>query len=210
MPSGETFSAEKAFGVRGPRTEDVLLTVYKSDGTLATQINGTWLLCPNTTYHIYVNNNNTTCSTSNYIWTVPTGWTQFYTYQNMISVNTNSSPGGPVSVTATTCCGNNATIISTYLGSNYNCGSYYMVFVPNPAENETILTIEPESDELKFDDTVEWDMEIYSQTQELKRKETKLKGKEHKIQTTGWKQGVYAVRVKYKDEILLGKLMVKK
>ena len=34
--------------------------------------------------------------------------------------------------------------------------------------------------------------------------------KSTKIQTSGWKEGVYMVRVKYKDEILTGKLVVKK
>ncbi len=91
-----------------------------------------------------------------------------------------------------------------------DCYVYYMVFLPNPTTGETTLSIELDSKENCFDETAEWDLEIYSQTQELKTKVNKLKGKEHKIQTAGWKEGVYAVRVKYKDEILTGKLVVKK
>jgi hypothetical protein len=43
----------------------------------------------------------------------------------------------------------------------------------------------------------------------LKRKKNKIKGKEYKIQTAGWKEDLYTVKVKYKDEILTGKLVVK-
>ncbi len=209
MPSGETFQAEKTFGVKGPRTEDISLSVYKSDGTPAMQAGGTWLMCPNTTYHVYVNNNNTTCTTSNYNWTVPSAWTQYYTWQNMVSVNTNSSPGGPVSVTATTCCGNNATVISAYMGSAYNCGDYFLSFTPNPAAAETLLTIEQTSGEEKFDEKAEWELAVYDQSHSLKEKKSKLKGQEYKINTAGWKEGVYLVRVKYKNEVLQEKLVVK-
>jgi hypothetical protein len=44
----------------------------------------------------------------------------------------------------------------------------------------------------------------------LKDKKVILKGSSAKIQTQGWKEGVYMVRVKYKNEILAGKLVVKK
>ena len=53
-------------------------------------------------------------------------------------------------------------------------------------------------------------MEIYSPMQALKTKKTKLKGNSTTIQTAGWKDGVYLVLVKYKDEILTGKLIVKR
>jgi hypothetical protein len=39
---------------------------------------------------------------------------------------------------------------------------------------------------------------------------TRLKGKSTTIQTSGWAEGVYMVRVKYNDEILTGKLIVKR
>ena len=58
--------------------------------------------------------------------------------------------------------------------------------------------------------STEWEMEVYSETQLLKEKRTKLKGKNTTIQTDGWQDGVYMVRVKYKEELLTGKLMVKK
>ncbi len=91
-----------------------------------------------------------------------------------------------------------------------SCGGYYMMISPNPTTGETTLTIEPTSEEETFDETAEWELEIYSPTQALKEKKTKLKGNSTTIQTQSWKEGVYVVRVKYKDEILSGKLVVKK
>ena len=40
-------------------------------------------------------------------------------------------------------------------------------------------------------------------------KKSKLFGKSYNINTQGWKEGVYIVRVKVKDQILTGKLIVK-
>jgi hypothetical protein len=72
------------------------------------------------------------------------------------------------------------------------------------------LTIETTSKDKVFDETTEWELEVYSPSQTLKEKQTKLKGKEHKLQTQGWQEGVYVVRVKYKDKVLSDKLVVKK
>ncbi|MEZ5107302.1 MAG: T9SS type A sorting domain-containing protein [Draconibacterium sp.] len=91
-----------------------------------------------------------------------------------------------------------------------NCGLYLLVFTPNPTSGETTLSIESESNEKTFDETAEWELEIYDNAQMLKEKKTKLKGNNTKIQTAGWKEGMYVVRVKYKNQILTGKLVVKK
>ncbi len=90
-----------------------------------------------------------------------------------------------------------------------DCGRSLLVFTPNPTTGETTLSIESESEEKTFDDNTEWDMEVYSPGQVLKEKKAKLKGKSTTIQTQSWKDGVYVVRVKYKNEILTGKLVVK-
>jgi hypothetical protein len=72
------------------------------------------------------------------------------------------------------------------------------------------LSIKSGSEEETLDETIEWDLEIYSETLVLKEKKTGLKGSEYVIQTPGWKEGLYLVRVKYGEEALTGKLMVKK
>lgn len=43
----------------------------------------------------------------------------------------------------------------------------------------------------------------------LIEKHTKLKSVGTKINTSAWKEGIYLIGTKYKDEILSGKLVVK-
>ncbi len=98
--------------------------------------------------------------------------------------------------------------------------NYYLSFYPNPTYGETTVSIEqgnPEetdqkssSAETTFDKIGEWDLEIYDLMNVQKLKKDKLKSKSIKIQTAGWNEGIYIVRVKYKDEILTGKLLVTK
>jgi beta-glucanase (GH16 family) len=94
--------------------------------------------------------------------------------------------------------------------STSSCYNYYLNITPNPASGETVLTIENQSEVKSLDENAEWEFEVYDPFQSLKEKKTKLKGNEHKIQTAGWKEGVYIVRVKYNNEILQGKLVVKR
>jgi len=89
-----------------------------------------------------------------------------------------------------------------------DCG-YFLTLTPNPSTGETTVAIESTSKELVVDENEEWEMEVYSEFQELKMKDSKLRGKYQKLQTNGWKEGVYVVRVKYKDIILQEKLLVK-
>ncbi len=90
-----------------------------------------------------------------------------------------------------------------------SCG-LLLIFTPNPTSGETIVSIETDSQETTFDETAPWDLEVYSETQLLKTKQTNLRGQSAKIQTAGWQEGIYIVRVNYNDEILTGKLMVKR
>jgi len=189
--------------VGSPDSNDMELKLFNTDGSIAPY------MCANTHYQILIYNH-TPCSTTDYIWSIPSAWTKNYAYSNYISVYTNSTPGGMVEVYANTCCENNVKVKTEYFSSGY-CGGYYsMSFTPNPTTAETTLTIESTLDEKTVDKTVEWELEVYSPTQALKEKKIKLKGKSTTIQTQSWKEGVYVVRVKYKDEILIGKLVVKK
>jgi hypothetical protein len=97
------------------------------------------------------------------------------------------------------------------------CSLMRLYFSPNPTSGETTVSIGKDataeittSTELVFDETAEWELEVYDNAQNLKEKKTNLKGNSAKLQTAGWIEGVYIVRVKYKDEILTGKLIVKK
>lgn len=200
-PSGMTTSSQKAIGVNMPYPDDLTYSLYTSGGSPVSY------MCRNQHYHIYLNNNSG-CSLSSYTWSVPSGWSINYTYSNMISVYTNSSPGGMVEVSANTCCGVFTKVKTGYFGSGYCGSSYAMSLSPNPSSGETTLAIEPTSSDVSFDENAEWGIEIFDQMQVLKEQKTKIKGKEQKINTSGWKTGIYFVRVKYKDEYLSGKLVV--
>lgn len=89
-------------------------------------------------------------------------------------------------------------------------GGATLAFTPNPATGETTLSIETTSEDSEFDENAEWELEVYSPAQLLKEKKNNLRGKSAKIQTSGWTEGIYMVRVKYKDEVLQGKLVVKR
>jgi len=128
----------------------------------------------------------------------------------MISVYTGSTPGGMVEVYANTCCGINTKVFIDYLPSGYCGSSYSMILSPNPTTGETTLSIETTSEDSEFDENSQWELEVYSPGQLLKEKKTNMRGKSAKIQTSGWTEGIYMVRVKYKDEALQGKLVVKR
>jgi len=81
-------------------------------------------------------------------------------------------------------------------------------FSPNPSSGETTITIESTNKKELL--VSEWDFEIYTQTQVLKAKKNRLKGNSTVINTAGWKEGVYVVRVLYNNEVITGKLIVKR
>ena len=79
---------------------------------------------------------------------------------------------------------------------------------PNPASGEVTLTIET-SDEKELP-VSGWDLEIYAPNMMLKEKKTSLKDNKTIINTSGWQEGIYMVRVKYGENLLTGKLVVKR
>lgn len=200
-PVNKTFSIRKYLGVNMPLYEDLSYSLYTSGGSPVSY------MCPNQHYHIYLNNNSG-CSLSSYTWSVPSGWSINYTWSNMVSIYTSSTPGGRVETSANTCCGVYTNVITGYFGSGYCGNSFAMSLSPNPSNGETTLSIESTSEDVVLDENAEWGVEIFDQTQCLKEQKTKMKGKENKINTAGWKTGIYLVRVKYKDEYLQGKLVV--
>jgi len=160
-------------------------------------------------------------SITEYDWDVPSGWS--WSEMNNSDVDneeieispdwgTYPSPGDMVQIGVRVRNGCNWTswVYDNWVVVTCSGGGLLLAITPNPTTGETTLSIESESEEKTFDKTAEWEMAIYDQSQLLKEKKTSLRGKSTKIQTAGWKEGVYMVRVKYKDEILTGKLVVKK
>lgn len=192
MPSGETFTSEKNFwvgkpvisGISGPMTTPnnqwaSFTAQLQSDLSAPTDYN--WILNPLNGNSVY--DYGATCDIA------------FYNsgYYQLVVQAQNSCPGWR----------------PYYVGNVEVYDDYFLMLSPNPTSGETTITIESTSIEKSIDENAEWDLEIYDQVQTLKEKKTKLKGNEYKIQTAGWKEGVYFVRVKYKDEILTNQLVVK-
>lgn len=147
---------------------------------------------------------------SDYIWDLPSGF-------NIISgQGTNSvyfyapssfSSSDELILEIENSCGYDDDVFEFYEG--YDCGGYFLMMSPNPSTSETTLTIGTTEGTETIGDTNEWEMEIYTPSQSLKEKKAKLRGSSTKIQTLGWKEGVYMVRVKLNDTVLTGKLVVK-
>jgi hypothetical protein len=92
-----------------------------------------------------------------------------------------------------------------------DCSAMFLMFTPNPATAETTLSIESTSGKEEFkSESYEWDIEIYDSNQIMKEKKLKIKEKEYKLNTADWKEGVYFARVKLKDKIISGQLVVNK
>ncbi|MFV0379175.1 MAG: T9SS type A sorting domain-containing protein [Mangrovibacterium sp.] len=79
---------------------------------------------------------------------------------------------------------------------------------PNPSTSETTIFVESDSNEQYNDEPNGWDMEVFDQNMMLKMKRTKLKGRDYRLNTSGWKRGVYIIRVNYNGEIRTEKLIV--
>ena len=130
----------------------------------------------------------------------------------MVSVTTNSNPGGNIIVRAQTCCtscGSNVQILSDYVGRDYNCGYGYMSFTPNPATDE--ITLELKTDNIEGYKTGDvWSLEIYNQQQVLVRQITDITDTKQVINTSGLKAGVYLVRVIIGNNMYSGKFIIER
>jgi hypothetical protein len=135
-------------------------------------------------------------------------WGSYYPDNSVIGFDIISGNQASFSVSTTNACGNTVSKQYYFVVSG---GGYYMSISPNPSTFETTISIESTSVETASLDaaTEEWDLEVYDQSQTLKAKKTKLKGKETDLNTSNWKEGVYVVRAKYKGEVLTEKLVVK-
>ena len=143
--------------------------------------------------------------TADYNWTLsPLNGNSLYQYGRYLDIAFYNSGYYRLVVNAENTCGT-----SGYLYKYINVyDAKSLSITPNPANGGVTVAIESTNkNELIVS---EWDLEVFSETMLLKAKKTKLKGKSTTIQTAGWKEGIYMVRVKYKDEILTGKLIVKR
>jgi len=85
---------------------------------------------------------------------------------------------------------------------------YRLAVSPNPSTAETTLSLVSDTNEA-VQLTTDWDLDVYDSFQGLKEKKTKLKTNETKINTSGWKEGVYIIRATIGDKVLTEKMLVK-
>jgi beta-glucanase (GH16 family) len=190
MPGGEEFTKQKDFWVGAPKIDYISGPTYAPNNDWATY---------------YAHPNNYLMSATDYEWILSPlngnsvydyGWTTdiaFYnqgTYQ-LVSRAQNTCGWGPYTV----------------LGLEvYNSRS--LAISPNPTTGETTITINPASEKELL--VSAWDLEIFTPTQALKEKKTRLKGSSTVINTASWQEGVYVVRALYNNEVITGKLIVKR
>ncbi|MBA7533301.1 hypothetical protein ES705_25536 [subsurface metagenome] len=90
-----------------------------------------------------------------------------------------------------------------------DCGGFggFLSFFPNPATVE--ITMELKTDNIDtFTEGDKWEAEIFNRQMLLMHKTTRLEDKTYTINVSGWKEGIYYVRVKVKDQLVSGKFIV--
>lgn len=227
MPGGESFDVEKSFWVGEPNASEidyinigpnypgsmVLCDDMPNDGKVKWSAAGDVL---EYSWSVY-DDGNTTWQVQQHPMApfAPTPMEDVQFSKPYGSVNGNVS----VKIKARNTCGWSQYKQPALQFSTSNCAGMMLGLSPNPTSSETVLSIENKlskesslssaSSKSTFDEDALWDLEVYDHAKSLKFKKSELKGKVATINTLGWKEGVYIVIVKYKEEILQSKLIVK-
>lgn len=158
-------------------------------------------LCPNTKYHFKLNSDAATYLTD-FNWTLPTGWTVYYTEPNgFISINTNSNAaGGRVILSAKSMRSGSISreILIVYFSGSSNCPSSFSIY-PNPADSQVTVELKLSENEkgiqtLSVNQPIaEYEIQIWSQSALLKS----LKTMEHRVSIpiADLPKGYYFVRL---------------
>ena len=154
--------------------------------------------------------NSSSCTASNYIWTIPSAWTKWYQYNNMISINTNSQPGGQIMVDATTCCTGcgSKRILIDYVGQYWDCGGGYFMAFPNPADDYLDIDINKEkmtADGISIGN--EYAITIVDKMGMVKCTD-EFKDFPYRINTRNLPEGLYIINLLYEGKISSIKVMI--
>ena len=203
---------KRSFIITGPREDLVSISVIDSYGGSPPKYGDIYYICPNTIYHIYYNNYDSNCSTWDYDWVLPYGWSEYWRYGNMISVNTNDYPYGMLEVWGKTCCESQSQsgikLKTQYFYDYYECGEYFMAF-PNPANSYVDIDINREK---MAEENIRTDarctLTLYDKTGLVKYK-TEFRGFPFRIETVNLPEGVYLINLLYDGRIYSMRIVIK-
>jgi len=138
---------------------------------------------------------------------------EFTTYSTTDYINLFSPPEGTYKfwVRGNNGCGTAANWSKTTV-DYMDCGHELLAleFTPNPATSQTTIKIVTKDERiLSSNDDEDWKLEVYTQNQLLKFIKSNIKGSEYILNTSGWADGAYYVRLDNKKEVLTGILIVK-
>jgi len=153
--------------------------------------------------YIYYNNY-TSCSTWDFDWELPDGWTEYWSSNNYVSIGTNNYPYGILYVWAKTCCEtqNRVMVKYQYFASGGDCDGYFL-FYPNPASDELMISFDDKLDMSVQDKS----LEIYDNNFNLMFKLDNFV-KEITVNTNGWKDGYYYIRFNYNGKLYTERVQI--
>lgn len=196
------------FYLIGPREDYVTVSILDSYGGSPQGSGYFYYLCPNTNYTISYNNYDQSCTTSNFSWELPYGWTTNYTYNNLISINTNSYPYGMVQIKATTsCCSSNVILKDLYFGEGY-CGEYFMAY-PNPTDDYVNIDIIKEKFPIDEYTSSEQNILTIIDGSGITKSKLNFTGFPYRLTTSNLPDGLYFLNIQYKDKKSIIRLSVK-
>jgi hypothetical protein len=198
------------FIINGPREDLVSISVLDYYGGSPAKYGDTYYLCPNTIYYVYYNNNDNNCTTSGIDWDLPYGWSEYYRYNNFISINTNDYPDGYLEVNAIRDCCDDETarfVRSQYFGAA-ECGGYFMAF-PNPSSDFVDIDINKEKiSQSEISTGSNCFLTIVDKTGLIKSK-TKFSGFPYRLDTSSLPDGIYFINLQINDKKSTIRLVIK-
>lgn len=196
------------FYLIGPRENYVTVSILDSYGGSPQSSGDFYYLCPNTNYTISYINSDQDCTTSNFSWVLPSGWTTNYTYDNLISINTNNYPYGMVQISATTSkCGPNVILKDLYFAEGY-CGEYFMAY-PNPTDDFVNIDIIKEKFPIDEDPSSEQSILTIIDGSGIAKSKVNFTSYPYKLGTGNLPEGLYYLNIQYKDKKSTIRLSIK-
>jgi len=203
---------EDEFIINGPDENQVSISVIDGYGGSPPKYGGIYYLCPNSTYYIYYYNSDGNCTTSNYDWDLPYGWTEYWSYNNCVAINTNNYPEGRLGIDAYTCCQTSPDPrVEVYVQYFYedDCGGYFRAF-PNPSDDFVSIDIIKEkmtAEELRSD--TECTVTIIDKSGTTKY-QTKFKGFPYEMDTSNLPEGLYFLHINFLEKKSTIRLVVER